>query len=96
MQSYPFCPDIWQMACILASKRRQPTSAVPNLNIASAPLADVLPHASAFQILVAPIAAQGIGLRLKRECPLTFHMSKPPHALCSAAGSTFHCGSWQL
>ena len=57
------------MASILATKRRQPDMPVPNLNIAGASLADVLPHASAFQVLVAPIAAQGIGLRLKRERP---------------------------
>lgn len=69
VQSYPFCPDVWQMACILASKRRQPEIPVPNLNIASAQLAELLPHASAFQVLVAPIAAQGIGLRLKRAPP---------------------------
>lgn len=69
VQSYPFCPDIWQMTSLLATKKRQPEMTVPNLDIAGASLADVLPHASAFQVLVSPIAAQGIGLRLKRTCP---------------------------
>ncbi|KAK9812465.1 hypothetical protein WJX73_002038 [Symbiochloris irregularis] len=104
VQSYPFCPDIWQMACILASKRRQPSVPTPNLNIASAPLADVLPHASAFQILVAPIAAQGIGLRLKRGLIMCqFHTTAPKAAFPVASQAQLgpmtlldvHCGRWK-
>ena len=80
-ESYPWAPDIWQISCLLASARgQQDKGQVPDLKLAGPALASLLPHSTAFTLLTEPLMAQGLALKLKRECA---------DVACCPAGSVF-------
>ncbi len=75
-ESYPWAPDIWQISCLLASARgQQDKGQVPDLKLAGPALASLLPHSTAFTLLTEPLMAQGLALKLKRECAVEILMS---------------------
>ena len=41
---------------------------MPDLKLAGPVLASLLPHSTAFTLLTEPLMAQGLALKLKREC----------------------------
>ena len=41
---------------------------MPDLKLAGPALASLLPHSTAFTLLTEPLMAQGLALKLKREC----------------------------
>lgn len=76
-QSQPWYPDIWQLSHILedtertADQARRPSissDGAAQLREESAASSQLLSQLSAFQMLITPITASGIGLRFKREC----------------------------
>lgn len=67
--SYPWCPDIWQMAQLLAAGKAEPDMKIhtADLDMSGVALNTLLPEKTGFQLLVQPLRARGLGLRLKRE-----------------------------
>lgn len=69
LHSYPWCPDIWQMAQLLAAGKAEPDvkDHTADLDMSGVALKTLLPDKTGFQLLVQPLRARGLGLRLKRE-----------------------------
>ena len=67
--SYPWCPDMWQMAQLLAVGKTEPDvkESTADLNLSGVALSSLLPDRTGFQVLTQPFTARGLGLRLKRE-----------------------------
>ena len=90
-ESYPWAPDIWQISCLLASARgQQDKGQVPDLQLAGPALASLLPHSTAFTLLTEPLMAQGLALKLKRECAVRILKS------CWGAGPGEDWSGWHL
>ena len=65
---YPWCPDMWHMAQLLASKAQPDVKeATADLDMSAVALKSLLPDKTGFQLLTQPITARGLGLRLKSE-----------------------------
>lgn len=67
--SYPWSPDIWQLAQLLAVGKAEPDveGHTADLDMSGVALNTLLPDTTGFQLLVQPLRARGLGLRLKRE-----------------------------
>ena len=67
--SYPWCPDMWQMAQLLAAGKAEPDvqDNTAGLDLTGVALSSLLPDQTAFQVLTKPFRARGLGLRLKSE-----------------------------
>lgn len=66
--SYPWCPDMWQMAQLLAAGKPEPNvkETTSDLDMSAVALKSLLPDRTGFQLLTQPLRARGLGLRLKR------------------------------
>lgn len=66
--SYPWCPDMWQMAQLLAVGKAEPDvkDSTQDLDMSALALKSLLPDKTGFQLLTQPLRARGLGLRLKR------------------------------
>lgn len=67
--SYPWCPDLWQMAQLLAGGKAESDvkDNTADLDLSGVALAPLLPDKTGFQVLTQPFTARGLGLRLKSE-----------------------------
>ena len=67
--SYPWCPDMWQMAQLLAGGKAESDMKdhTADLDMSGVALKTLLPEKTGFQLLTQPLMARGLGLRLKRE-----------------------------
>ncbi len=67
--SYPWCPDMWQMAQLLAVGKAEPDvkDSTLDLDMSAVALKSLLPDKTGFQLLTQPLRARGLGLRLKRK-----------------------------
>ena len=76
-QAYPWCPDVWQMAGLLAERlpgeppRAAEASLLPTLppNAPTGIPGSATPERGAFAVLQAPLLARGAGANLRREAP---------------------------
>ncbi|KAL0026150.1 hypothetical protein WJX79_005406 [Trebouxia sp. C0005] len=66
--SDPWCPDMWQMAQLLAVGKAEPDvkDSTLDLDMSALALKSLLPDKTGFQLLIQPLRARGLGLRLKR------------------------------
>ena len=66
---YPWCPDMWQMAQLLAAGKAEPDvkECTADLDMSAVALKLLLPDKTGFQLLIQPLRACGLGLRLKRK-----------------------------
>ena len=66
---YPWCPDMWQMAQLLAAGKAEPDvkECTSDLDMSAVALKALLPDKTGFQLLTQPLRARGLGLRLKRR-----------------------------
>ncbi|KAL3131996.1 hypothetical protein ABBQ32_008620 [Trebouxia sp. C0010 RCD-2024] len=66
--SYPWCPDMWQMAQLLAGGKAEldVKEHTADLDMSGVALKPLLPENTGFQLLIQPLKARGLGLRLKR------------------------------
>ncbi len=66
---YPWCPDIWNVASILAAKHGDdtPDTIRSDANNAVVPAASLVPQHCTAEMLALPLLAHGYGLQLKRK-----------------------------
>lgn len=69
---YPWCPDVWNLASILAAKHGDdtPDTIRSDANNAVVPAASLVPQHCTAEMLALPLLAHGYGLQLKRESVL--------------------------
>lgn len=81
-QSYPWCPDIWELVNLLAKSKKEPQHAdpLPALSLGMDALKPLMPFKTAFMFLTTPITAKGAGLRLKRAIILDPFMTVVPES----------------
>lgn len=74
MACYPWCPDLWYLATLLASRHGDPTPDTirGTTSGAVAPAATLVPEHCTAEMLSLPLLAYGYGLQLKREPPPRF------------------------
>ena len=66
---YPWCPDVWNLASILAAKHGEdtPDTIRSDANNAVVPAASLVPQHCTAEMLALPLLAHGYGLQLKRK-----------------------------
>ena len=94
---YPWCPDIWNIASILAAKHGDdtPDTIRSDANNAVVPAASLVPQHCTAEMLALPLLAHGYGLQLKRE-PWQSEISDPLYCSSNQRNNDSQCPDAEL